>query len=215
MGGMNLTKQVALTVLACCSCAANTLNQTGSSLLDSAENIKTLVEAIVSIIGGVCAIHGIRLIKSLREKKTAATFTFWTQLCVKLKMLASRLESEPSLVNNLYSEEVRALWTNAGAPPTQETLTDFINVATGILEFIKNSADQIPAYRGWTDDYFAIVEFLDDISLFDIADDSSRFKFTKGETIEQRDEYVSLKCKTLNRMIEKIQSEQKKIEKRL
>lgn len=196
-----------------CNDIMNTLKCIGNSFPMSMDIVKTFVDIIVAIIGGICAIKGINLLKTLREKKVAATFSFWSQLCVKLKMLGSRLEDDPSLINNLYSADSQTTWSTAGAPPDSQDLCDFDAICVETFEFIKKAPDQIPAYLGWTDDYTELISFLDDVSHYDIKNCSSRFKFTENYSINERDEYVSSICKVINRMIDNINKAQKDAEK--
>lgn len=85
--------------------------------LENSENIKNLTDIIISVLGGICVITGLNYLKNLKEKKYAATFGFWVQLGVKLRMIMKRLEGDKNLVNNLFSEEARNSWTNIAEPP--------------------------------------------------------------------------------------------------
>lgn len=196
-----------------CNDIMNTFMCISNSFPKSIDMVKAVVDIIVAIIGGICAIKGINLLKTLREKKVAATFSFWSQLCVKLKMLVSRLEDDPSLINNLYSTTSQTAWSTAGAPPDSQDLCDFDAICNEAFEFIKKAPDQIPAYLGWTDDYTELISFLDDVSHYDIKNCSSRFKFTGNYTMNERDEYVLSICIVINRMIDNIKKAQKDAEK--
>ena len=115
----------------------NILQAVGKTILTNSENIKNIVEVFAAIIGGVCAIKGISWIKGLRDKKIAATFGFWSQLVIKLKMLKKRLENNYNLINNLYSDKAKESWSNVSAPPEKEPLDEFKRLVEELFSFIK------------------------------------------------------------------------------
>lgn len=193
----------------------NILLATGTTIFTNSENIKNLAEVFAAIIGGVCAIKGIYWLKSLRDKKIEATFGFWSQLAIKLKFLKKRLENNHNLINNLYSRKAKEPWLNVSAPPEKEPLNEFKGLAAEIVPFIKDAPDQIPAYRGWTDDYSKLVEFLDDILYYDISMSDAMFKFEDPCLVKERDKYVDNICKIMSRLIQEIEKAQKGIEKEL
>lgn len=193
----------------------NTLLAVGDTIFTNSENIKNIAEVFAAIIGGVCAIKGIYWLKGLRDKKIAATFGFWSQLAIKLKMLKKRLESNHNLINNLYSIEAKKSWLNISAPPEKESLNEFKGLVEEILSFIKDAPDQMPAYRGWTDDYSKLVDFLDDILYYDVSIPNAMFKFDDPCSVEDRDKHLDDICKILSHLIEEIEKAQKSIEKEL
>ncbi len=193
----------------------NTLLAVGTTILTNSDNIKNVAEVFAAIIGGVCAIRGIYWLKGLRDKKIAATFGFWSQLAIKLKMLKKRLENNHNLINNLYSSEVKKYWHNISAPPEQEPLDEFKGLVEEILSFIKDAPDQMPAYRGWTDDYSKLVDFLDDILYYDVSVSDAMFKFEDSCSAEDRDKYIDATCEIVSHLIEEIEKTQKSIEKEL
>lgn len=193
----------------------NTLLAAGITIFKNSEYIKNIAEVFAAIIGGVCAIKGIHWLKSLRDKKIAATFGFWSQLAIKLKMLKKRLENNHNLINNLYSSEAKKSWLNVSAAPEKEPLNEFKGLVEEIVSFIKNAPDQMPAYRGWTDDYSKLVDFLDDILYYDVSMSDAMFKFEDPCPVEKRDKYIDAICKILSRLIQEIEKAQKGIEKEL
>ncbi len=193
----------------------NTLLATGTVLFTNSEDIKNIAEVFAAIVGGVCAIKGIYWLKGLRDKKIAATFGFWSQLSIKLKMLKKRLENNHNLINNLYSSEAKESWLNVSAPPEKEPLNEFKGLVVEIVSFIKDAPDQMPAYRGWTDDYSKLVDFLDDFLYYDISMSDAMFKFEDSCPVEDRDKYVDTICKVLSHLVQEIEKAQKSIEKEL
>ena len=103
---------IAHTICGCSS--ANVL-----STVESIENI------IVAVIGGVCAVKGIRYIVALRKKRLYGTFSFCIQLRVSIEELYQELQTTPSVINGLYSGEVRILWDRCGTPATDKAVERF------------------------------------------------------------------------------------------
>lgn len=183
-------------------------------IVENTSSINDLSQAFLAIIGGICAISGIRFIKSLREKRAASLFSFWSQLSVRLRQIKSRLEMDNSLVNNLYSPQVKASWTSGAASCVEEKMRDYKKLVESTLEYLKSAADQMPAYNGWVNDYIQIVDYLDDLIMYDILDSSNGFKFNTG-TESDRTAYCNDICVVIERMISGILLEQNAAEKKL
>lgn len=185
-------------------------------ILSSSEDLKNIADILALVIGGVFAIKGFNYIKSLREKKASAIFGFWNHLSVKLIMIKNRLKCDASIINNLYSSEIRNSWQNSGAPADDERVKEFMNVAKDTLELIKSETDQLPAYKGWTNDYLKFIEFLDDIIYYDILNPTSNFKFDELPVkIEERDAYCTEICNTIENVIMGIKKSQEDAERQL
>lgn len=192
----------------------DTLLQLAKRVLSNSSNIKDLIEAIIAIIGGVFAISGIKALRSMREKKAAATFSYWSQLLIRLKQVRNRLSNNPSLINSLYSSSCKMTWANTGAPCSTDELKSFKALAEQTLEFLKTAQDQMPAYPGWTKDLGEISTFLDDLIMYDIASDSGRDKYTEG-TENDRNIVCDNICDTIERLTTAIICRQSAQEKRL
>ena len=188
------------------------LKNVGVCILDNSENIKNLTDIFISTVGGVCIITGINYLKNLKEKKYAATFGFWVQLNVKLKMLKKRLDEDQNLLNHMFSEESRKHWTNMAAPSYDSDIAELKDIARKTLDLIDTASDQMPAYPGWTEDYSDLIDFLDDVFRYDICNSKERFKYDGIHSIETRNEYVGKVSTTLKRLIEGIKKAQTSIE---
>lgn len=73
-------------------------------------NWKTFSSIFLSVITGVSIIKGLGYLKNYKEKTNAATFTFWTQLRMRIFVLMRWLEEDNSLVNNLFSPSSKDTW---------------------------------------------------------------------------------------------------------
>lgn len=183
--------------------------------LENSDKLKNLTDIIISILGGICVITGLNYLKNLKEKKYAATFGFWVQLGVKLRMIMKRLEGDKNLANNLFSEESRTSWTNIAEPPYPDDIKELKSLAEKTLELIDTATDQMPAYRGWTEDYSKLIIFLDDLFQYDISNAREKFKYTGVHPVETRDDCVDKACATIKRLLEGIEDAQKSLERDL
>ena len=169
--------------------------------------------SFLSIITGVSIISGLRYIKSLKEKTTAATFTFWSQLSMRMRELLIWLKADYSLLDNLFSPESRRQWEIISTE--SDELEKFVAKVESTISFIENSPDQMPAYIGWTNDYNCFTEFLYDIIKYDIRDSDHNFKFSEFKGIEFRNQYCNNICIIMERLCKGINERQESIEKEL
>lgn len=175
---------------------------------DAVGTIESSVNIIVAIAGGVCAVSGIRFISALKKKRLSATFSFWIQLRVRIEELQRALYADNSIINGLYSNEVRTQWNNRGSFASDEVVERFYNNAQETLQFIKNVSDQIPANEKWLGAYSEFISFLIDISQYDIRNYSSNFKFTSSETLDHRKEYCKKICDNMDILLLEIKCKQ-------
>ena len=181
-------------------------------LFNNIESISEAIGIIINCIEGVILIVGISFIKTFKEKKNIATFTFWSQLSDRLRVIASYLEHEKGLINNLYENNNE--WEEELTPDI-ERINEFKEHVINTLKFIDNAVDQIPAYSGWTNDYDIIKEFLSDVKIYDICNSEKYFKYCNNETKQNRDKNIDKVIEAINHMCLKIKKEQMRIEKRI
>lgn len=180
-------------------------------LVDNIGNLKDMSYIFLNLGLGVGAFRGLRYLKTYKEKRDAATFTFWVQLRVRMMEIKSWLESEYSLVNCLYDKNIRSTWEGESGADDKR-IEIFKELVQETLEFIKSSSDQIPAYTGWTDDYNKFIAFLTDVILFDISNGDNYFKFEENCSINERNKYIEEICTTIERICERIVLKQQNIE---
>lgn len=181
-------------------------------LVNNIGNIKDLSYTFLNIVLGVSAIKGLGYLKTYKEKKGTATFTFWMQLNIRIIEIKGWLENDYNLINYLFDENSRSLWESESAD-NNERVKLFKNYVEETIQFIKKTPDQMPAYIGWSDDYSKFIIFLNDIVQFDICDGKDYFKFENEQTTEKRNKYCKDICKIMEKMYQGILAEQKKIEK--
>ena len=174
-------------------------------------NMKDLSYVFLNVFLGIGAYKGLKYLKTYKEKRNAATFTFWMQLRIRMVEIKSWLEEAPDLVDYLYDETTRGEWL--GDPPIfDERIQQFKKMIEETNKFIKDIPDQMPAYVGWTDDYNEFIKFLNDSIQFDISDGYHYFKFGGGKDIMHRDKYVQDICNIIDKMSKEIVLRQKNIE---
>lgn len=183
-------------------------------MLDRASEINDLSQAVFTAIGGVLAICGIRYLHILRKKKAEATFSFWSQLSIRLLQLRAHLNQDKAIINNLFSPDCIKRWGTEGAPTTSERIIEFQTIVKETTEFLKNATDQVPAYAGWIDDYYTIMCFLDDVMFYDILNSEKHYKFASGD-ISKRNRECDRIINSLDNLISGIEKNQRRVEKEL
>lgn len=185
-----------------------------NTIVNNIGNIKDATYVFLNIALGVGAFKGLSYLKTYREKRHAATFTFWAQLRIRLMQIENWLKDNSSLVNYFYNEETRCEWEGESSDLSSRIVT-FKNLIEDTIEFIQKSPDQMPAYIGWTDDYNSIISFLSDAIQFDICNGSDYFKFEGRYSIKERNAYVESVCEVLDRMCNNIMVKQRQIEREI
>lgn len=179
--------------------------------------LSSITSIFASIVTGVSLILGLRYIKSLKEKTSAATFSFWTQLSIRIYEILSRMKQEngAGLLDNLFSQKARIEWPDMA--PKIEAVYEFKKKIEDLLDFIENTPDQMPAYVGWTEDYKIIISFFNDIINYDIANPNKLFKYNAEEPIDinVRNNYYYTICSTMERICDGITKKQKETERKI
>ena len=175
--------------------------------------VEQCVSMGVSIFTGVIAIIGLGYIKPLKDKTRAATFTFWSQLSVRLTVIRKWIEQDNGLLDNMYSGNAKIEWSVLA--PSTERITQFKEIVQSTLDYIKETSDQMPAYKGWSKDYAEIINYLSDMVIYDIANNSEYFKFVTPVSENARTQYCSEICDTISKICTHIEAKQKKIEKKI
>lgn len=180
-------------------------------LVNNIDSGKDLSYIFLNVILGMGAFRGLEYLKMYKEKRDAATFTFWIQLRVRMVEIKSWLESEHGLIDCLYDKNIRSAWeSESGAD--EERIDCFKKLVQETFRFVKSSSDQMPVYSGWTDDYNRFITFLNDIIQFDISNGEKYFKFEKECSINERNKYVEEICMVIEKMSKEIVAKQQGIE---
>lgn len=186
-----------------------TVQDIGELVPNILEGLNDLAGIIAAIIGGICALKGIGYLETLKKKKAAATFSFWSQLSVRLCELKAALYYDKRILNGLYSEDIRETWVDTtGASPT--VVNKFYQNAHETLFFIKSTPDQMPAYKNWMEDYKGLISFLVDVIQYDVRDLGSGFKFTNDSEEEfiYPVDYCNSICTIIDNLLNGMKSEQ-------
>ncbi len=185
-------------------------SQTTHTLSNILGNIESITGIIISIVTGVSIILGLRFLKSIKEKQLSATFSFWSQINVRIIRLRKILEWNKGVLNNMYSAEVRTAWETAG-PPTELT-SEFKALAVETINYIKETPDQMPAYIGWSNDFSEFEEFLSDVIQYDICDSEKNFISSANTKAPDRDKYCKKICDVMKRLNNGIGKKQHELE---
>lgn len=174
--------------------------------------IEVIAGIITSMAGGVCAIKGIGYLNSLKEKTRFATFSFWTQFSIRLRIIRNRLDGNPAMINNLYAEKTREKWNGELRLPNMHELEELYGTVKDTLDFMLHTTDQMPAYSGWTEDYNRLLEFFDRIIRYDIRKPDELFCYFSDESMKDRNNICSDICEIMDRLIQRINEQQEHTE---
>lgn len=113
----------------------------------------------------------------------------------------------------MYSVDVCQYWDVLA--PHEERVQEFKNVIVRALSFLKSSSDQMPAYKGWSNDYDMLIKYLNDMVIYDICNNNHYFKFNNSETHDDREKLAEEICSLLTKMSSGIKEKQNDMEKRI
>ena len=153
---------------------------------------------------------GIGCIKPLKEKTWSATFTFWSQLSVRLMLIRRWLELDTGVLDNLYSPNAKQGWSSL--TPSAERINQFLKIVQSTLDYIQNADDQMPAYHGWSEDYSNLIGYLEDMIVYDISNSITYFKFSTAVTDQQRRQFCQDLCALIDKICSNIKKKQQEIE---
>lgn len=217
-------KQNLYIVLDCQSFATYTVSSNGATEISEGvipkfdwttvlNNVDTIVGILISIITGVSVILGLHYLKSLKEKYTVATFTFWSQINVRIVRLCSLLKEEKRFLNNMYPHSVQANWETSNL--SQQRVKEYQNLVKETLKFLESTDDQMPAYIGWSEDFKEFIQFLTNIIQYDICNSTGQFVEDTTGIISDRDTYWENVCSVMERLQTGINKRQKEIEEKI
>lgn len=194
--------------------AAMSISQAETGSVGVLEYIEQGLSLSNSLFALVVIIIGLSWLKPLKEKQSAASFTFWSQLRVRLIKVHSHLMANDNCLYYLYDPKVCRGWEGVLAPEPED-FRPLRKVIEETLDFLQKEDDQMPPYHGWTNEYTELLEYLTDIVAYDICDSKAKFKYT--DTVE----YCSLLqlrdmlCNLIESICEEIKSKQLSIENKL
>ncbi len=182
--------------------------EASESILEQINQIFTIANSIFAM---VVIIIGLNWLKPLKEKQSAASFTFWSQMYIRLMKIYGYIKSNDKCLFYWYSPEARTEWQGILAP-NQDEFEQLKAIIDETLSFLQDANDQMPAYYGWTDDYTKLLSYFTDMIVYDICDSEKNFKFHE---LTNYDDYLSLCqsiCEIIKSMCSQIKNKQKIIE---
>lgn len=178
-------------------------------ILSQPHFISDSVEIMSKIVIGVVSIIGITYIKPLKDKTLTATFTFWSQLKVRLIEIRVRLEADKGILWNIYERKPQEKLA-----PAMTRVKEIKEEIQNTLDYIKKTPDQMPAYQGWSRDYTQLISLLEDCLVYDICDDNHHFKPVASDSGDLVD-YNTEICTIIDKICSEIDRRQKYLEKKI
>lgn len=193
---------------------AENISQAEASGVDILEYIENGVSLSSNFFALVVIIIGLSWLKPLKEKQNAASFTFWSQLRVRLIKVHGHLMANDMCLFYLFDPTVCEGWDGVLAPDP-EIFRSLRDTVEETLNFLQGADDQMPPYPGWTNEYTELLGYLTDIVAFDICNPKAKFKYM--ETVEYGD-LLGLRnkvCNLIESISTKIEAKQVFIENKL
>lgn len=191
----------------------STMQHLFSQFVEFVLSVDDLIKFAMDCFGLFTVVYGLTIISSLKRQKREAIFSFWSQLVVRLRLVHDNLMLNNSIINCMYSNSFRDRYEEM--VPDTCYIDDFKSQLSDLVEYLKTADAQIPAYRGWSDDFDTIYRFIGYVDTFDIANPDSMFIDDFLETYPDRDEICEEVCSAMSRIINNIHKEQLRYEKKL
>lgn len=194
--------------------AVKNICQTEASGADILESIEQGLSFAHSLFALVVIVIGLSWLKPLKEKESAASFTFWSQLRIRLIKIHSHLMANDMCLYYLYDPLVSRQWDGVLAPKS-ETFRSLRDAVDETLIFLQGAKDQMPAYPGWTKEYTELLEYLTDIVAYDICESTAKFKYKEMVEFSNLSVLRSNICNLIESICMKIEARQLSIENKL
>lgn len=183
----------------------------GAGILEYIEKGLSLSNSLLAL---VVIIIGLSWLKPLKEKQSAASFTFWSQLRIRLIKVRGHLMADEKCLYYLYDPKVSGEWESTLAPEPED-FRPLRDVIEETLNFLQGADDQMPPYSGWTNNYTELLEYFTDIVAFDICNSKAKFKYTTKADYCDLTQLRDKICNLIESICTKIESKQLSIENKL
>lgn len=174
------------------------------------ESFSNIIVNLIVICGGVI---GILFCRQLRDKQMNATFSYLTQLQVRVNKLYNLYSSYGEQIMDRYVPiSMRRQDVNARTPFIEDIIKEFAENAAETLKFLRETGEQMPASREWPSYFKLLLDFLSD------AEHLSNVNFNKWASdgdIMQKEEYYNKHIENLNNIIQAIDKRQEYLTNRI
>lgn len=168
------------------------------------ESFSNIIVNLIVICGGVI---GILYCRQLRDKQMNATFSYLTQLQVRVNKLYNLYSNYGEEIMERYvPKNIRRQDVNAKSSFIDDIIQEFAENAAETLKFLRETGEQMPASREWPFYFSLLLDFLSD------AEHLANIQFNKwasDEDIKQKQEYYKKHKENLNNIIQAIDKRQK------
>lgn len=169
------------------------------------ETFSSIMVNIIVILGGIL---GLLYCKKLKEKQMNATFSYLTQLKVRLQILQTMYAThENEIMERFIPETKRREDACAKSSFINDIVDEFSRNALETLKFLQESQEQMPASKDWVDKYEILIEFLLDAEHLSMH---TFYKWIEDDEKQERDSYLQKHKKNLNELLSDIKTEQQK-----
>lgn len=119
--------------------------------------IDTFFSIICNIVTIIIMIWGVTVIKSVKEKKVIATFSFYAKLKVHLKVLKNQLGTEEcTILFYFYTDDI----ISANGLTVPNNKSDFLDCVKKLLDFLETDDNQVMPSKSFYTSLYTLVDFL-------------------------------------------------------
>ena len=177
-----------------------------TKMLNYLDGIETISSIIVNIIVALGGVLGLLYYRKLREKQKNAVFSYLTQLKVRSETLyALYITYEQQIMECFIPETKRRRDLDSTSSFIDKIIDEFSQCAAETLEFLKNSNEQMPASKEWSEEYDILIEFLLDAKHLSMG---TYYKWISDDDKEQRKTYAARHKNNLKKILEDITEKQ-------
>lgn len=197
---------------------ANSINgvEEVNNSLYSIEEIFSCAESILSAIANLLVafvgVYGIKYLNKIKEKNDNATFGYYARLKVRLHIMKNILdEYKMPFLDRLIPESERTDIEPSKIATVDLAIKELIENAKDTLCFLKDSEDQMPASRTWSDNYGTLLEFVEDC----VKMDNIKYFKWNADFSDKQEAYYKKHKENIEMMIACISEQQERIQKKL
>ncbi len=175
-------------------------------------SVRNIISAVTSVLLSVVGVFGIGYLSKMRENNVNATFSYYSQLYVRLHLLSSILEEYKSeFLDRLLPSGSRAEIDPARSDAVKSAMTILYSQAKETISFLQRTDNQVPAGLSWSNELNIFLELLEDC----LQMENIHFYKWVVRNQEEMEKYYRKHTKNIKQMMSQIVLRQTKMERSL
>ncbi len=192
------------------ACFCVFVNIEENSFLDIIKSIIEIASAILVIIG---AGMGLRAVNKWKEKQLNATFSFYSRLKTKIKIIGDLFTTpkyKKFLFMNMLPESLKIDDIGVYTPMEPIVTQKLSDLANDTIDYLMTENNQMPISNEWNDQLETLLELLQDLSFLN---NDNCFKWEERND-EEMEKYYVRHSENLTNIIKDIESRQSELTKK-